>query len=908
MKNKVISVFVSCILSVTGMPILLPVSDANAVTEITAEQLKSVQNFILGNSEGVTTAIDKTFDVNNDNRIDSFDLCILRKNYAEQEKSKNFYSLSSDMVNENDSMYGSLIMSDEFHSKRVITKADTVYDFSGFSSKKVINGPDNLYVLQFETVENAEFCMNTLRKDKHIEYVELDEYMNCEEIETEQADSVSWGVGAIEADKYSEYLGNNYDSSVVVAVVDTGVAYHDLLQGRILDTGYDLVDNDSDPNDKHFHGTHVAGTVVDCTPNLNINIMPVRVLDENGNGSTLNVGNGIRFAAENGADVINLSLGGKGNSRYIDDSIEYAVENGVTVVVAAGNKGDNTINYCPAHLDNCIVVSACDSENNKANFSNYGNSVDVTAPGVDIRSCIPGGSFKSLNGTSMATPHISAAAAMIKYADKNATPAQIEQTIKDISLDLGDRGKDVYYGYGLPKLSKLINETSPEIIDSGKCGDNAYYTLDENGLLTISGTGNMWDWTNSYSIPWYSICDEIKNITIEYGVESIGRLAFEDCINLTSISIPNSVTTISSGAFISCTSLETITIPKSVTEFSNFGQYPWRMFNNCTNLKEIKVDKENQCFTSIDGVLFNKDKSELISYPQGKEDLDYSVSDSVKSIGNGAFYKCNNLIHVIIPESVTKIGGYSFYESTALKEVDIPDSVSEIGIYAFNHCTNLQSAYIPANIESLNNIYDYCDSLSYINVSTSNLYFSDIEGVVFDKAKKKLIIYPAGRTDKKYIIPDGVTTIVEDAFSSSDYIEEVIIPNSVTTLEKAAFSSCSNLDNIILPSSITIIPDTLFSQCKKLSNISILGNITSIGQWSFMNTRIKSITIPASCNEIGTLAFYQSSLKDIYILNPSCYLQSHSNLMPSSATIYGYKSSTAQAYAEEYNRTFVALD
>ncbi|MDE6426809.1 MAG: S8 family serine peptidase [Ruminococcus sp.] len=613
--KSLLSAFISCIVSVTSIPIVLPISDTNAVTEttyqnITIEQLKSVQNFILGNSEGITVTIDKTFDVNNDDRIDVFDLCLLKKAYAKQiQKTDSFYSLSSEMIQDNDLKYGSSVMSDDFYSKRLIVKTKSTYDFSRFSPKSVISGFDNIYVIQFESYENAKLCLSALEKDTQVEYIELDKYMKCEELTSEQiSESNSWGVSAIEADKYAEYLSDNYDSSVVVAVVDTGVSYHDFLKGRILDTGYDLVDNDPDPNDKHYHGTHIAGTVVDCTLELNVQIMPVRVLDAHGSGSNLNVGNGIRYATEHGADVINLSLGGFGCSTYINDSIEYAVENGVTVVVAAGNDNNDTKYYCPSHLENCIVVSACDSEYKKATFSNYGDSVDVTAPGVDILSCVPGGDYESKNGTSMATPHISAAAAMVKYADENATPAQIEQTLKDISLDLGDTGKDVYYGYGLPKLSKLINNDSPDvpIVASGQCGDNVYYTLDENGLLTISGTGDMID--NSSGLnnpPWYEFGfepnEKIKKVVIKYGVTSIGGNAFEWCIALTSVDIPDSMINIGIGAFNCCKSLTSVIIPDSVTSIGDHA------FFDCDSLKSV------------------------------------TIPDSVKSIGLSAFGYCDNL-------------------------------------------------------------------------------------------------------------------------------------------------------------------------------------------------------------------------------------------------------------------------
>lgn len=152
---------------------------------------------------------------------------------------------------------------------------------------------------------------------------------------------------------------------------------------------------------------------------------------------------------------------------------------------------------------------------------------------------------------------------------KNATPAAIEQKLKDILLDLGDPGKDVYYGYGLPKLSKLINEIPDvPIIISGKCGDDVYYTLNKKGLLTISGTGKMIDFIYN-SAPWYGSRRNIKKVDIKNGVTSIGDHAFVGCSGLTSITIHDNVTSIGASAFGDCSGLISVNIPDSVTNTVN---------------------------------------------------------------------------------------------------------------------------------------------------------------------------------------------------------------------------------------------------------------------------------------------------------------------------------------------------
>lgn len=651
MKNrkKLYAAIFSFIFALDSVPVVIQQFSANAVPTsetVTADKLKAMQNFILNNAE--TSTLDVGYDLNGDGRIDSFDMCLMRKEYVEQqEKSSNFYSLSSDLVHETDAKYGMSVMAEDFCSNRIIVKAKKNYSFESYASTNVIPGPDFIYVVQFDTFEKMEVCMSALKQDDNIEYVELDEYMSCgEPIETSVTSNAnSWGVEAIEADKYAEYLSSNADSSVVVAVVDTGVSAHSFIGDRLLNTGYDLVDNDPDPSDEHYHGTHVAGTVVDCTPNLNINIMPVRVLDENGSGSNLNVGNGIRYAAESGADVINLSLGGYGCSPYIDDSIEYAVEIGATVVVSAGNDDNNTEYYCPSHIENCVVVSACDSGNNKAYFSNYGNSVDITAPGVDIVSSVPGEGFKSLNGTSMAAPHISAAAAMIKYADPQATPAAIEQKLKDISFDLGDPGKDVYYGYGLPRLSNLISDES-EIAPSFE------YTYLDDGTIEIS------KWTD-LTAGMVTVPQTLNGTKIT----SIGRFAFYNCDEMTGIILPGTITNIGTYAFSGCTSLKEISIPDSVISIQT------NAFSNCSDLHTVKL------------------------------------SSALSSISDWTFAYCSNLSSVQIPETVISIGSRAFI-NTALEEISLPTSVGEIKNKAFEGCDYLQKITV---LNSSCEIYDSTD-------------------------------------------------------------------------------------------------------------------------------------------------------------------------------------------------------
>lgn len=358
---------------------------------------------------------------------------------------------------------GAAAAAEEDFTKRLILKTDgTKINFSKYKVIDYVVGPDNVFFLQFASISDAKAAKGKLANLSGVVYVEPDQYMGAdgEEINA-AATNMSWGASMIGANAFADYVGAVSSGSVLVAVVDTGVSNHYFMDGRIASGGYDLVDNDSNPADLHSHGTHVAGTVVDCTPGLGkIQILPVRVLNQEGAGTTANIGNGVRYATDKGAKVINLSLGGPWGqaSRYMEDSINYAVSKGVTVVAAAGNDYGDTQYYSPSRMKNIIVVGAIDQNKRKADFSNSGTSVDLAAPGVGIVSSIPGGKFSTKSGTSMAAPHVAACAAMLKMENSSRTPAQIETILKNAATDLGDAGWDRNYGSGMVNMSSLVKQ------------------------------------------------------------------------------------------------------------------------------------------------------------------------------------------------------------------------------------------------------------------------------------------------------------------------------------------------------------------------------------------------------------------------------------------------------------------
>ena len=282
-------------------------------------------------------------------------------------------------------------------------------------------------------------------------------------------------------------------SGTVVAVVDTGIAYETYRNSKTKKSyykapdlgttcfkqGYDYVENDTHPNDDNSHGTHVAGTVAQSTNNgigvagvaFGSCVMPVKVLDRNGAGTYANIAKGIRFAADNGAKVINLSLGGPSSSQTLLDAIAYAYNiKGVTIIGAAGNDGTNVVSYPAAYDSYVIAVGATRYDQTLAPYSNFGTSVDVVAPGGDTSVDQNGDGYGDgvlqntfnpytkktsefgywfFQGTSMAAPHVAGLAALVISKGNASSTADVRNAIESTTKDLGVSGKDTTYGWGL---------------------------------------------------------------------------------------------------------------------------------------------------------------------------------------------------------------------------------------------------------------------------------------------------------------------------------------------------------------------------------------------------------------------------------------------------------------------------
>lgn len=528
--------------------------------------------------------------------------------------------------------------------------------------------------------------------------------------------------------------------------------------------------------------------------------------------------------------------------------------------------------------------------------------------------------------------------------------------------------------------------------------NNKYYSNDESGVLFSKDKSELIQYPigssrTEYVIPdsvryinnsAFSGCRSLTGITIPGNVTNINYGVFSGCSGLYDITIPDGVTSIGDYAFFGCGSLRSITIPENVVKIGNYA------FSDCGSLTGITVDGNNRKYSSDEsGVLFDKTKTELIQYPAGNSRTEYTIPESATRIGNSAFFGSGNLISIIIPDSVSSIGSdvfessalsdnsaywengvlyidgrlvavdkmsleseytvkdgtrliadKAFYGCETLESVTIPDSVTIIGEsafeecvrlkditigngvkrigayafsdtwldhseywedgvlyigdclisadrlfvrseyavkdgtrliadYAFQRCSGLYDITIPDSVIYIgDNAFYHCSDLKSITIPDSVVDCSSDEfGVLFNKDKTQLILYPGGNDRMQYCIPKSVTSIGNDAFFDCLNLTSITIPENVTDIGSFAFTYCKGLTEITIPEGITDIGENMFSFCRSLANINLPDSVTTIGDSAFyMCSGLKNIAIPDSVTNIGESAFYGcDSLSNITI-------------------------------------------
>lgn len=262
----------------------------------------------------------------------------------------------------------------------------------------------------------------------------------------------------------------NQKREIKVAVLDTGIDYnHPDLKNRILtNLGYNFLNGTQNASDDNGHGTHVSGIIAaqannnqgitGVTGSLDVKIIPIKVLNSNGEGETDIIAKGIRYAADAGADIINMSFGSPEQDIDIDSAVQYARSKGVFMVAAAGNDGRNADIYSPAGDQGVYTVSAVNTSLRKASFSNYGSVVQIASPGVNILSTVPGGKYQAWDGTSMAAPIVSGIAAILKAQNPSLSPTDIASLLDSTARNVSGKQKDTLTGYGVVNAYNAVKK------------------------------------------------------------------------------------------------------------------------------------------------------------------------------------------------------------------------------------------------------------------------------------------------------------------------------------------------------------------------------------------------------------------------------------------------------------------
>lgn len=363
---------------------------------------------------------------------------------------------------------------------------------------------------------------------------------------------------------------------------------------------------------------------------------------------------------------------------------------------------------------------------------------------------------------------------------------------------------------------------SVDIVMSGKCGDDLVWTLDINGCLTITGSGEMWEnrnrWIGNKDIKEVVVgsgvsticarafedCDSLEKVTLSDGLMSVGDRAFVGCKSLTSIIFPDSVTHLGECMFASCYKLEEVVLPRNINEISD------KLVYCCYNLKSINIPST---VTRIG--------KEAFVYC--KELASVDIPEGVTTIEDKAFLDCNKITHLILPEGLTSLGEGVFIDCYSLVEMTIPQGISTLGDGIFQGCEALNSVVLPAGITTIGKRAFYgCCSLTDV------------------------------------IIPEGVIAINDETFMNCSSLTDVNIPESVERIGKEAFAKCNALTNVSIPSRVTQIGDYAFARCESVETISLTDGLTKIGLGAFSDcSNLKSISVPDTVTEIGDMAFYR---------------------------------------------------
>lgn len=377
-------------------------------------------------------------------------------------------------------------------------------------------------------------------------------------------------------------------------------------------------------------------------------------------------------------------------------------------------------------------------------------------------------------------------------------------------------------------------------VSSGSCGSNVRWVLDDNGTLTISGSGKMTEHPemsmNGSAYPeWEKVASRIERVVIEDGVESVPKYAFLRCSKLAEVVIADSVTNIGDRAFFECEALTSVKLPSGLKKIGEFT------FRYCVKLKNLTIPSG---LTSIDNYAF---------YCSGLRELE--LPDSLVYLGSCVFDGCTGLTSMTIPSGMTYVPGSAFQNCVRLTSVTLPSGLTSIGGSAFFGCSALSTLDIPSGVTSIGSqAFNGCSALTELTLPSGLTEISD-----YSFANCPVL--------STLTIPEGVTGIGRYAFFNCSGLTELTLPSGLTKLGESAFSGCSGLSEMTIPEQVTKIEEKTFAGCTALTSVTLPSGVTKIGPGAFNGcSGLTELTLPSAVTEIGSNAFDGcSSLKELTI-------------------------------------------
>lgn len=787
----------------------------------------------------------------------------------------------------------------EFETMRLIVKSKSKIDT--LDAVSVISGYKDLWVLQFESEYYTAEAFEYYSALECVEYVEPDSIITMDTVvETFSAEKLenghlSWGSEAIGSVEVLDYLETaSVDLvEVKVGVIDSGIDYnHEFLKDRMIDEGLNFSASGDDTamsDDPDSHGTHVSGIIVDNTP-ASVKIKGYKIFDYEGESSDLAVVSAVDKAVSDGMDIINCSFTFM-ESEAIRESFVNAYNSGMAVVVSAGNENLNCCDFLPSSLEEVIVVGAMDVNLRPAVFSNFGKSLDILAPGVDILSTFNNNEYGIMSGTSMATPFAVASSAILLSINPNLTPVEIEKQLEQNSIAVDGPYPSVKTGNGILNIAEAINVEhirNAEInVDGGRYIENVtveftssldskiYYTID--GTLPNQNNGTLYlepfSITDSCEIIWKAYSNSNQEFGSKYNSVEIHIFDLAD---------ESEFTVSEDGALLGYSGVNTsIVVPQNINgvTVTSVGENAFDSESG-VNFKEIILP---ETITDIKKSAFDSNSG-----------IEYVVAENVENIGERAFYSCLSLKTLDAPNvktinveafksslnfcdfnsfNVELVDDYAFEYVEGIKELNL-NNLKNLGVNAFSH-TNLEKVTF-STLESFKEFEGrYCSGALYGCCYLEEIYMPSLEiwGTYIGGTRNC-----ASLESLRVFYAPKLKSLGGKALFNCRSLEDVNL-ESVEKINYDAFAGCSSLKKLYLPN-IKEIGRDVFQGCNL--DYVYLGALEKCEAYF---TKSCSVMIPTSAS---FLMFDSSSMRDFIF---------DYDLDPVHLTIYGTKGSYAEQWA-----------